>query len=110
MQPEDRAQLKEKIFAEIEETKKAIKKLRELAKPVSPDNALGRLTRMDAMQTQKLNEAALQKNEGKLEALNRALEKSEETNFGSCQKCGNSINPKRLMLLPESPFCVNCAN
>ncbi|MBT8323056.1 MAG: TraR/DksA C4-type zinc finger protein, partial [Eudoraea sp.] len=29
--------------------------------------------------------------------------------FGSCVKCGQNIPIQRILLAPESSFCVNCA-
>jgi len=47
------------IENKISETKEEIRELRELTKPVSPDNAYGRLSRMDAINNKTINEAAL---------------------------------------------------
>ena len=41
--------IKEKILQEIEKTKKSIADYRELTKPISPENAIGRISRMDAI-------------------------------------------------------------
>jgi RNA polymerase-binding transcription factor DksA len=38
------------------------------------------------------------------------LRKSEEINFGICSRCGSDIQIGRLMLLPESNFCIRCAS
>jgi len=44
---EQRRQIRNKILTEIESSTNLIASLQEGSKPVSPDNAIGRLTRMD---------------------------------------------------------------
>lgn len=43
----------------MDETKKEIAHLEELIKPVKPDNAYGRLSRMDAINNKTINDAVL---------------------------------------------------
>lgn len=86
-----------------------IEELKELTKPIAPENAIGRVSRMDAINNKSINEAALRKSEEKLRKLETALLKVDEEYFGLCGRCGNDIPMGRLLLMPESPFCVNCA-
>ncbi|MFT4660053.1 MAG: DnaK suppressor protein [Patiriisocius sp.] len=88
---------------------KEIVTLKELTKPIPPENAIGRISRMDAINNKSVNEAALRSSELKLRKLLRAKERLREDSYGLCGKCGIDINPMRLMLLPESNFCVRCA-
>ncbi len=83
--------------------------LKDLTKPIPPENAIGRVSRMDAINNRSVNEAALRTSEAKLQKLFRAKERLTEDSYGLCCKCGKDINPMRLMLLPESNFCVQCA-
>ncbi|UCE72496.1 MAG: hypothetical protein JSU99_04080 [Nitrospiraceae bacterium] len=57
MTDEDRQKLKEKILQEIDSLKVNIQSLEESSKPVSPDNAIGRLTRMEAINAKSIHEA-----------------------------------------------------
>lgn len=41
--------------------------------------------------------------------IDAALHRIEDGVYGECQKCGNDISPARLKLLPDTPFCKNCA-
>jgi len=109
MTPEERKTIKNEIVKTIESTKEEILRLKELSKPVSPDNAIGRITRMDAIQSKSISAAALLSAENKLTALSVALEKSDEPDFGMCLKCGVNIQTGRLLFLPESTLCINCA-
>ncbi len=110
MTPEERAAIKDEIIKTIESTKIEIERLKELSKPVSPDNAIGRITRMDAIQSKSISEANLRSTENKLTALTIALEKSEEPDFGMCLGCGATIQTGRLLFLPESTLCITCAS
>lgn len=44
-----------------------------------------------------------------LRRIDAALERIAAGEYGICQKCGASISPERLELLPATPFCKNCA-
>ena len=59
MNKQERNKAKESIKKSIEETQKDISNLKELAKPISPENAIGRVSRMDAINNKSVNEAAL---------------------------------------------------
>lgn len=49
MSPEERNQLKRGIVEEIEAQKRLIESLKETSMPIAPDNAIGRLTCMEAI-------------------------------------------------------------
>ena len=76
---------------------------------VAPDNAIGRLTRMEAIQAQSMNAAARREKERRLARAKRALERIEKGTYGRCVSCDQEIQPKRLEIMPESPYCVRCA-
>lgn len=106
----DRAILKQKIISEIEETKLRIIELKELTKPISPENAIGRISRMDAINNKTVNERTLRQMEFKFQKLTLALDKIEDPDFGKCRRCGNQIQEGRLMLMPENTLCIRCAS
>ncbi|MZG54565.1 MAG: hypothetical protein F3742_01255 [Nitrospinae bacterium] len=109
MNEQERAELKQKIIEEIETQKHLIESFEETSKPVAPDNAIGRLTRMEAISSQGISEASLNSAKVKLAKLEKALEKVHLPEFGVCVRCSNSIPQGRIMLMPESTVCVNCA-
>jgi hypothetical protein len=59
MDDEGRAELKKKIIEEIEVQKHLIISFTLTSKPVAPDNAIGRFTRMETINSQGINEASL---------------------------------------------------
>ena len=109
MDAESRAELKKKIVDEIELQKHWVDSFTETSKPVAPDNAIGRLTRMEAISSQNISEASLKSAQAKLVKLKKALSKIGLSDFGICIRCKKSIPQGRIMLMPESVLCVSCA-
>lgn len=72
--------------------------------------SVGRLSRMDAMQQQSLNNATEKRRQSEIAQLRAALTRIEEGEFGYCDHCGDDIPPKRLELLPTTLLCVSCAS
>ncbi|MEZ5058826.1 MAG: TraR/DksA C4-type zinc finger protein [Saprospiraceae bacterium] len=67
------------------------------------------VSRMDAIQNKSVAEASLRSARKRVTSLKIALKKLEEPGFGKCTRCGNPIQPARLMFMPESTNCVRCA-
>ena len=109
METEKRKQLKDHIKNKIEDLKKDIKSYRLNSKPVAPDNAIGRLTRMEAINSKSINEATLNKSKQTLSKMERALKMVDDPDFGLCRECEEPIPFARLMIVPESDLCVQCA-
>ena len=102
--------MKEKIQQELEKLAVEIDELKELVKPIAPENAIGRISRMDAINNKSVNEAALRKAEIRFDALKDALSMVDYENFGRCVRCGETIPLGRLLLRPQSKSCVACAH
>ncbi len=102
-------EIRQNIEAEIAKTRTKIAGYREMSGPVGPDNAIGRVSRMDAIVNKSVVEAALRQAEQKLAELEAMLGKVDDKDFGLCSKCGKPIPIKRLMLVPQSSLCVTCA-
>jgi DnaK suppressor protein len=47
--------------------------------------------------------------EDTLGAIEGALERIENGNYGTCEECSGSIPKARLDALPHTPVCVKCA-
>lgn len=110
MDNQQKEELRQKITEQIERLQADIAALEEEAKPIAPDNAYGRVSRMDAMQSRSVSENSLRMARSKMDRLRRALTKIDEPGFGTCTSCGKPIQPKRLMFLPDSTRCVSCAD
>lgn len=102
-------EIQQRVVQEIEKTEKLILEYKEMTKPVEPDCAIGRISRMDAINNQSVTQASLRQAEDKLKKLNIVSSKIGEKDFGLCMKCRQSIPLARILFRPESMFCVNCA-
>ena len=104
---------KDKIKAAIEkkahELDQRIAEYRELTKPIPPSDAIGRVSRMDAIDNKSVNEAALRQVEKQRQGLDRALRRFDDDRFGLCARCGQPIPTGRLLLMPGAISCVRCA-
>ncbi len=110
MNQKQREQLRLEICAEIENLTKTIAQLEESSKPVPPDNAYGRLSRMEAINSKSISEAGLRSARSRLPRLENALQRLDDEGFGICLQCDRPIPIGRVLLIPESTLCVECAD
>ena len=101
--------IERKLNDEIAKTMALIKEYKELAQPISPDSAIGRVSRMDAINNKSVVEANLRQAENKLRNLKRVFAQLGSEEFGICLKCKQPIPLGRILIRPESLLCVNCA-
>lgn len=81
----------------------------EAARPVELDQpAIGRVSRIDAIQQQKMLEANRASQKGRLGLIQSALARLDEDEYGDCLGCGECIGLARLRARPESAFCIEC--
>jgi len=109
MNKDQKQDIKKRILEELKKTEEAILDYKESTKPISPENAIGRVSRMDAINNKSVVEAALRKAEEKLNKLKLVLNKVDDADFGICIRCGEPIPIGRVLLLPQSRNCVRCA-
>ncbi len=70
---------------------------------------IGRLSRMDAIQQQAMEEETGRRRDQEVSRIVAALQRIEEDDFGYCSVCEEPIAPKRLENDPATPLCINCA-
>ena len=104
----EKEELKDLILIEIKSLKKQIESLGKSVKPVEPDKAIGRLTRMEAIGSKAVSEAVMNSAQIRLAKLETALDKVENAQFGVCIRCSSPIPTARMLLMPESTACVTC--
>jgi DnaK suppressor protein len=71
--------------------------------------AVGRLSRMDALQGQAMARATQARRAVARKRIAAALVRIDEGEFGYCTECGEEIAEKRLDLDPTLPTCMSCA-
>ena len=108
---EDRGRLQELIkqLKSLEqELQFSIEQRTESAKPVDLENPIGRISRMDAIQQQKMAEASKRNSELRLQQVRAALAAARQGEYGYCRECGEAIGYSRLSAKPEAMWCVTC--
>lgn len=71
--------------------------------------AIGRLSRQDALQLQAMARATQARREIERQRLRAALARLDEGEFGYCEDCGEAIAEVRLALDPALTRCISCA-
>lgn len=109
MNIEEKKKLKAKILELIAQYEKDVVSTEAMTQPVKPENSLGRISRMDAINNKAVMEVSLRNKKSKLSKLKAALVNIDKEGFGVCASCKNPIQSGRLMFMPESTKCVRCA-
>ena len=83
---------------------------KESRQPVELDQTrVGRLSRMDALQSQAMSIETDRRRHRELARIDAALARIESGDYGYCLACGEEIEDARLNLDPAIPNCVDCA-
>jgi DnaK suppressor protein len=102
-------QIRLRLEARRGELKAAIAAGEKADVPIAPDTSLGRLTRMDALQSQQMAAALIQRNREELVRVERALTRLRSGDYGVCSRCGDEIAEARLQAVPDAVVCRDCA-
>ena len=70
--------------------------------------AVGRLSRMDALQNQAMAEAQSRRRQAERQRIEAALKRLDDGEYGYCLDCGEEIAPDRLALDPALALCADC--
>lgn len=71
--------------------------------------SVGRLSRMDALQSQAMAKGLQGRRDAERRGLRAALERLEASEYGYCEDCGDEIVPGRLRANPMVTRCMSCA-
>ena len=91
-----------------EDLQRQLEASREGARPVDLDEPIGRLTRMDAIQQQKMTEANRRDTGVRLMQVEGALRRHGAGDYGFCVTCEEPVGFARLKVRPEATSCVDC--
>jgi DnaK suppressor protein len=79
------------------------------ARPVELDQgAVGRLSRVDALQQQAMAQASQRNVQARLSRCRAALSALQQGRYGQCGECDEPIEPRRLEAFPEAALCLSC--
>lgn len=109
MDIQQKSEIKELIKKKKTRLIRKIESYKEMTKPISPENSIGRISRMDAINNKSVAEAGLREAQKELTGLEYMLGNVDKSNFGICKKCGDKIPIQRMLIVPQSPYCVNCS-
>lgn len=108
MTDEQKTRLRDKITSELHRLAGDISRLEEITRPVSPED-MDDITRMDIIVNKSVNEAALNAARTRQAGLEYALKRIDDPEFGYCIDCGEEIPFARMLAMPESSRCIDCA-
>ena len=69
MDETQKKEIHKKLLREIDNTQKKIAEFTVLCKPIAPENSIGRISRMDAINNKSVVEAALRQAENKMQQI-----------------------------------------
>lgn len=108
MKLEEREELAEIISRDIKKLSQKVEELKEFTAPVEPDCAIGRISRMDAINNKSIVEASLRNLQSRLDQLQKIMQVVNENDFGICNNCHKPIPFERLKIRPEIRLCAGC--
>jgi DnaK suppressor protein len=91
------------------ELRDSVERRAESTAPVQLDTSIGRLSRMEAIQSQQLALSLAARHQQGLARVRNALEAIRNGNYGRCRRCKGSIALERLEAQPDAVVCVHCA-
>lgn len=97
------------ILNKIKKIEMEMEDLKLLAQPIEPENSIGRISRMDAINNKSINDRMLRKDQEKLQNLKLNLKSINMDDFGLCINCKKTININRIKLIPETRKCISCS-
>ncbi len=108
-------QIKTIVKNQISELERQIDLTKKSSQTVELDQTLaGRVSRIDAIQQQKMAQSSFARDKKRLVKLNSILAKLSQQqqsgygDYGWCEECDEEIPIARLMVKPESKYCISC--
>lgn len=99
-----------RLRTELAESVALIEESREYRAPVELDRqSVVRLSRMDAMQQQEIAKDITRPRQHRKVAIEMALSRIRDGEYGYCTACGEPIAVRRLEIDPIFEQCVRCA-
>ena len=109
MNKEDIKKIKDNLLSLKAELQEVEETLQETSEPVELDQTrVGRLSRMDAMQSQQMALETVRRRKETLVKIEGALHRVESGDYGFCFVCGEEIDIRRLQADPTSTRCMEC--
>ncbi len=108
--PEQRDMIRDELLRSLTKLERSMKASGLTARPRDLEqDTVGRLSRVEALQSQGLTKTLAEREKAQLEQIVAALRRLEDGTYGSCNCCGGPIPVERLMVFPETLACSTCA-
>ena len=109
LSPAQSAELRDDLERQLIRLRKSMSVTDEALKTVELDQgAVGRLSRMDSLQSQGVAKSLREREEVSLALIQDALRRIEAGTYGLCTGCGSAVPYPRLVVFPESATCGRC--
>jgi DnaK suppressor protein len=103
-------ELRAELDRQLKKLQRSMRTTNRALKPIQLDqSSVGRLSRIDNLQTQGLAAGLQAREQAKLGQILEALKRIEAGTYGTCVICGEPVAFERLMVFPEAPNCAACA-
>jgi DnaK suppressor protein len=109
MTPERLSHFRYRLLTLEKEIQATLEASKEASGVVELDTAIGRLSRMDAMQNQQMALELRRRQEQQLQRIANALKRMDQNRYGLCGRCKQPIAEERLEISPDVVMCVKCA-
>lgn len=107
--PEQRDELANELERQLTRLKRSMAITDEGLRTVELDQtSVGRLSRMDALQSQSMSRGLREREVVRLSQILDALARLAADSYGVCTRCGGGITFERLFVFPEAPECAAC--
>ena len=104
------AHFRQRLDSRASELREALDRVPDQTSAVTPDAAIGRLTRVDAQQAGYVSEALRRQMAQELASVQRALGRVDGGTYGVCPRCEEDLSDARLDAKPDALLCVSCAD
>jgi DnaK suppressor protein len=105
------AEFRDELGRQLAKHEKSMTVTDEALKTVELDQgAVGRLSRMDSLQSQSLAKGLRKRESARLGLIQEALRRLDAGTYGVCIVCGGAVAAGRLFVSPESGTCVRCGD
>lgn len=108
LSPAELRELETDLRALLAELDSNLAEQSEATSTVDLDQPIGRISRIDALQQQKMAKEQRRRAELRRSQIRQALVWIDEDEYGFCNRCEEPIGFPRLKARPESAFCVAC--
>ncbi|MFU8848376.1 MAG: TraR/DksA family transcriptional regulator [Opitutales bacterium] len=102
------ASFRPKIEARIAELDEQMESSKGDREAIAPDKAIGRLSRLDAMQMQQMALGMNTRMREEVKQLKEALQRIDRGRYGTCELCRQDIPMERLEFQLDATICVSC--